>query len=424
MDCDQATLPGLQAIQQAKTSIKLPATRKRSSVEDQPHPIRAGTMTYCVENAALVIDCKPLLTTRLGSWLLKRGWWNIALLINCLICVFLFFAPLGGAVDAEAFDIDGELRVLTRAHALQSMSSSILTIFGIFLLAHKMNRQMFLTCCLSFDGLVILSSGAMIQLVWHINWYTVFIRSGAWQWYDIALRFLEFVAAMSIYVPMATMDSITMRYSRRIFICVIVVLSFLAEFMLCRFELRFPNFFADETLDWWIISTTPYEIYLSCKLQLLLFLCKGAVAYSRGQPFSCIKADYCVPGRQVRVERFVRSLSDSITPSSCRSWRTMSTSSNLGEVPTRIMSTSSVLGELATVIDEDESAPEGNAADLTPRLLGQEGLCQQAQKGQEDTDVEQQKSDKEWEVGVTSESLLVVVEFESVESPKSFRIDI
>jgi len=171
--------------------------------------------------------------------------------------------------------------------------------------------------------MVIVFSGLMIQTVWHINWYMVFIRAGEWEWEDAPLRSLEFMTSMLLYVGIASGDCITMRYSKRVLICSLIMLSFLAEFVAVRFKWVRDNFFADETLDWWLISTTPDEIYLSSKLQLLLFLGKTSLAYARGQPFSCLKADYLVPGRHVLVEqvmdRVTRQLSDAFTPSSCRS---------------------------------------------------------------------------------------------------------
>jgi len=105
-------------------------------------------------------------------------------------------------------------------------------------------------------------------------------------------------------------------------ICSILMASFLADFLTLRLELRLADFFVEETLDWWLISTTPNEIYLSCKLQLLLFLGKATMAYAYGQPFFCIKAEYVIPGRQVLVEQVVdhsvRQFSSVFTPSSCQ----------------------------------------------------------------------------------------------------------
>jgi hypothetical protein len=131
---------------------------------------------------------------------------------------------------------------------------------------------------------------------------------------------MEFIATVLFYCTIGALDSMTMRYSRRVIVCSLIVIGFLTDFLLVRFGRKFDNFYADEVIEWWLIATTPQEIYINGKLQMLLFLGKATFAYARGSPFSCIKADYVVPGRQVRLEqavdRIVRQMSARTTSSS------------------------------------------------------------------------------------------------------------
>jgi hypothetical protein len=378
-------------------------------------------LTFIVQNDVLQIDGTPLFRSRLGSWLLLSGWWHMAVLVNCLVVVFLVFVPLSEPAVREAYDRHGELRSHSRAHAVESISCSVLTLFGNFVLAHQMNRQMFVICVCSFDSMVIVGSGLLIQSMWFINWVQVFVGAGEWQWYDLPVSCLDCVAWMSIYLVMATIDCIVMRYSRRVCLCWIMVLSFLADFILCRLEWRHNNFFADETLDWWLISTTPQEVYLSGKLQMLLFLAKAALAYTRGQPFSCIKADYCVPGREVRVERIVRQLSDSFTPSSFgarrtstgltsnRSLSTLSSSTTLTRVSfsnSTLAGTPSTSGDLPPVSDDNEKQEKHHTA----LQIWKEEESDFTQEKNEESDITQKKDDEkcEWEAVADTGHVVVV----------------
>mmetsp|Transcript_111264 Transcript_111264/g.197011 ORF Transcript_111264/g.197011 Transcript_111264/m.197011 type:complete len:371 (-) Transcript_111264:388-1500(-) len=283
--------------------------------------LRASALdnTYVVENPVLTVEPTALLTTRLGTYLLKHHLMSSALYLICLICIVLFFVPLGQSVTYEANDRTGTLRTLERPHAVQTLMGSFFGILGMSLNAHQMNRQIFMTCALSFDFMVIVSSGLLIQTVWYINWYIVFARAGEWACEEVPVMIVEFVANMCFYVTIASMDCIKMRYTRKVAICSTIMASFLAEFVVVRFDLRYDNFFADETLDWWLISTTPDEIYISSKLQLMLFLGKATLTYAYGQPFCCLKPDYEVPGREVLARRVVRQLSHTLTPHSMKS---------------------------------------------------------------------------------------------------------
>lgn len=267
---------------------------------------------YVVQHNVLGVQKTTLVSTRFGSYLQRRGWMNRALLLAVLVAAVIFFIPFSEGVY-EVYDSNGDLKTLERIPALQSVMGSLGVLFALFLVAHQMNRQIFVRTVFSFDFMVIVGSGFMIQAVWFCNWYLVFVRFGEWNWEDIPLRALELISAMCFYVAIAAMDSVTMRYTRRLMLCSILVVSFLAEFVIARFKLRYGNFFADEDLDWWLIGTTPDEIYLSSKLQMLLFLGKATFAYAHGHPFSCIKAEYSVPGRDVLVGRVVRQLSDSMS---------------------------------------------------------------------------------------------------------------
>lgn len=275
---------------------------------------------YVVENPILIVEPTALLTTRLGTYLLERHVMSSVLYLICLICIILFFVPMGHPTKYEAHDSTGLLRELERPNSIQNFVGAVFAVAGMLLNAHQMNKQIFKTCALSFDFMVIVGSGLMVQLVWYINWYMVFFRAGKWAWEEIPLMILEFVASMFFYVTIGSLDCIKMRYTRKVAICSTLMVSFLAEFVLVRFDWRYGSFFADETLDWWLISTTPDEIYISSKLQLMLFLGKASLAYAYGQPFCCLKPDYEVPGRgEVLARRLVRQLSDTLTPHSLRS---------------------------------------------------------------------------------------------------------
>jgi len=306
-------------------SLRLPdgfkACSKDGKACSKKARIESCHLTFVVKGGSeLRVDETPVLITRLGTHLLDSGWMHIAIHLTCLLYTIFFFAPLS-KVTYEAYDINGELRTLATVHPIQGLTSSLLCGFGTFLIAHQMNREIFYRTMFSFDFMIIFGSGALIQLTWYCNWYFVFIRVGSFDWYDVPIGVVQFIIAMSFYGAVGTMDSITMRYSRRIMICAVLIGNFLLDFILVRFGIRYPHFFAEETLDWWPLVTTPQEIYLSGKFELLLFLSKAAVAYIRGHPFACIKADYAVPGRQVLLnqvtERLIhkvsRTLSDSCT---------------------------------------------------------------------------------------------------------------
>lgn len=259
---------------------------------------------YSVKCPLLKVDRATILETRIGTFLQKQGFVNLAIHVALFVAIVLYFIPFGQPAERTATDINGGVRTILSASDVQLFSWSCLTLLCVFLIAHLANRDIFVQCICTFDFLVIVGSGALIQAVWYCNWYLVFIKAGEWTWHDIPIKGLEFIASMCVYVTIAAMDCLTMRYSRRMLLCSVVFITFLAEFIVVRFEWHSTsNFFSDEVLDWWLISTTPDEIYISGKLQLLLFIGKAMVAYAYGQPFSCIKADYSVPGRQVRVEQ-------------------------------------------------------------------------------------------------------------------------
>jgi hypothetical protein len=172
-----------------------------------------------------------------------------------------------------------------------------------------MNRQLFFRCVFSFEFIGIVASGLAAELMYWSNWYSVFYRHKG-NFIDLLINTAMFITEIPVYTVLGALDSLIMRYTRKLTMTLIILSFFIFSSLAIRLGFYYKDYFSEQPLEWWLIDVAPKHIYLTGRLHVIVFLVKATWNYALGQPFSSIKAVYHVPGRHVAVERLSSSLMD------------------------------------------------------------------------------------------------------------------
>ena len=259
---------------------------------------------FVANNAELIVQGGAMLDTHVGRFLQKRGWMNKSITVVSslsVVCACLQF--IFDHEHHEVVDHGGVIKRAPRAHFI-ALSFYSLWYICLFLVSHKMNRQLFFKCVKSFDSLMIIAAYMTWNATSVINWYIVFFQAGAWEWIHLFVGFPG-VGHIPLYIGTAAfisaVDSLTVRRCTKLCVCLAIWLIGFSNWCQTRVGM-FDDFWSDEPITWWLVSMPPQQIYMTSLMQVLLFIGKATFAYGSGEDFAFIICRYRNPDHQLLAD--------------------------------------------------------------------------------------------------------------------------